>query len=380
MPERLKYLIVTVIAAISVTVSAQNNQVIYYMRLPQNRLMNPAIKPSTRIYIGLPVLTGISAGLDNNFLEIGTLFTSGENISNWPPADFNLEKFASSLNERNSLSVGGNFQLFGLSFMAGKDLNIFLDVIDRVEFNSVIPRSILEMIINGPDSYANKTLDLSDLTFRAQYFREYSMGFSRNFGEKFRAGARVKALFGMASMNFDNRSFLLDINNDLTATIDANASLNISGQSQINLLKDDLSSGGSKSKFFTDFMKVNTSNMGFGIDLGAVYDLNKVFSFSASITDLGYINWKDDLRSYESSDPVTFDVLSLKEVVENSVTMDSLFNRIQNAVVDAFPENPDPAPFKTYLPTTISLGANMNLLKGFSIGALSSSRMMRVPL
>jgi hypothetical protein len=121
-------------------------------------------------------------------------------------------------------------------------------------------------------------------------------------------------------------------------------------------------------------VKTPFSNPGLGIDLGAVYNFNKMFSVSAAITDLGYINWKKDLKSYEANNTFKFQGFSIKDVVDQTVSIDSLIQGIADTVKNSFIENPNPLAFKTNLPATISVGANLNLFSTLTFGVLSQSK------
>ena len=372
---KIKRHIISVLIIIwSVNSYAQNSQVMYYMRIPQNHLMNPAIKPGNKFNIGLPVISGINFGFGNNFLNLDNLFTPGDTISSWPPADFNVDKLAGSLKDNNTIFADANIQLFGLGFMIGQDLNIFFDVTDRVEVKTIFPKEIMKLYISGYDQFLNQTINLSGLNMRAQYFREVGVGFSKDVTGKLRVGAKAKLLFGVASLNFDNRALSLKINNDFSQTITADASLDISGKQRINTLKDDLSSGGKIGQFFRDYLKTPFSNTGLGIDLGAVYTINNMLSVSAAVTDIGYINWKDDLKSYEANTTFGFQGISLEDIVNKIPSVDSLLKAIADTVKNSFLENATPAAYKTFLPTNVTIGANLNLYSVVSLGVLSNTK------
>ena len=49
---------------------AQTGQTVYYMNLPQRMDLNPAFTPGNRIYVELPVISGINLSLGNNFFRL----------------------------------------------------------------------------------------------------------------------------------------------------------------------------------------------------------------------------------------------------------------------------------------------------------------------
>lgn len=378
------FILIVFLAVIYINGSAQNSQVMYYMRIPQNHFNNPAFKPANSFYIGLPVLTNINAGIKNNFLKLTDLFAKSDTISSWPPPNFDLNKLAGTLKENNSISAAANIQLLGLSFMIGQDLNIFIDVIDRIEAQTVFPKDIMKLYITGYDQFLNRTISLSGLNFRAQYFREYGLGFSKNLTEKLRVGAKVKLLSGIASISLDNRVLSLKVNSiNFSQEINADATLDISGKNKMhaifydnNIFKypsDSAKSSANIKGFINDYIFIPLSNTGVGFDFGAVFNVNKMISISASVTDLGFIKWKDNLKSYKANDTFVLRGLTLKDVVEGRISADSLYKNIKSSIVNSFKDT-IPSAFKTYLFTGINVGANLNLLPILSFGVLSNSK------
>ena len=62
-----------------------------------------------------------------------------------------------------------------------------------------------------------------------KYYREFGVGFSRNFTEKLRIGVKGKLLFGIAAATIDNKSLGITVNDDYSHTLDANLTVNMSG-------------------------------------------------------------------------------------------------------------------------------------------------------
>ena len=153
--------------------AAQDSQVLYHMNLPQNHLLNPALRSTSSIYVGIPGLTGFNFSLANNFLDFSDLFTEGASVdeSNIPflSSDFNTAKFLSGLKDRNYLETQAGVQLLGVGFSAGKGNYFFLDVIERVEGNIVFPRDMLSLAFLGNTDFVGQTLDFSSFRTDVQY-------------------------------------------------------------------------------------------------------------------------------------------------------------------------------------------------------------------
>ena len=382
MKGKKKYLLIMLIAAFCLSAASQNGQVLYYMKLPQNHLLNPAIRPSDKFYIGLPVVTGINTEFGNNFFKISDIAPSGTIIDSSFIKKLDPETLANRLKDKNSIATDASIQLLGLGMSFGKDLYVFIDVVDRINSKGVFPRDLLALYMTGSADFIGKTLDLSGLNIKAQYYREYGLGFSKNITKKLRIGAKVKLLSGIASSSLDNRSFAIKVNTDSTLTVTPDSYLNISGKETLNrVFTNNKILGGSDSTatgdfkgFIFDYLKMPLSNFGLGLDIGAVYNLNKYLSFSASVTDIGYISWKHDLKSYYSNKPYNMKGYSIDYLVnhpdfsiENFI--DSLTKVIEGNYRDTVPKT-----FKTYLPMGVSAGVSINPLPFLSLGVLSNTK------
>ncbi|MCX6330731.1 MAG: DUF5723 family protein [Bacteroidia bacterium] len=382
MTGKTKYFLMMLITAVCLDATSQNSQVLYYMKLPQNHLLNPAIRPSDKFYIGLPVITGINTEFGNNFLQVSDILPSGTKINSLFFKTLNLNKLAGKLRDRNTITTDESIQLLGLGLSFGKDLYIFLDVVDKINAKTILPRDLLELYLTEPPDFIGKTFDLSMMNMQTQYYREYGLGFSKNVTKNLRIGAKVKLLSGIASASLDNKSLTMKVNSDFSQAINADTYLNVSGKETLQRIftynhilgHPDSTDNGDLKGFAFDYLKIPVSNVGAALDIGAVYNLGKFFTFSASVTDLGFINWKHDLKSYYSKDTIHLTDLTLKEAVNNpdydiKNFIHALVDTIRRSFKDTIPKS-----FRTYLPTGISAGVSINLLPVISLGVLSNTK------
>ena len=364
------------LAVLLTEASSQTSQVTYFMKIPQNHFLNPAIKPSDRFYVGLPIITGISAGFGNNFLQLSDIFPPGDTIDDAFFQNLNLNKLAGKLKNPNTITADASIQLLGLGLSVGKDLFLFFDVVDKLNVKMVLPSDLMKLYVTGPEQFLGQTIDLSGMNIKGQFFREYGLGFSRNITGNLRIGAKVKLLSGLASLSLDSRSFSLKINADTSQSVTADVSMDVSGKESLQKMKDHFSGSGFNDYLHgaLDYLKTPVSNSGVSFDFGAVYNLGKLFTFSASLTDLGFINWKKDLKSYNANNSFNLPGITLQDVVDTTFSIKDMVNRLVDTVKANFIENPSPQSFKTYLPAGISVGASVNLLNVFSLGILSNTK------
>src|SRR5512133_1550977 len=200
MLKRTCYWMLLLLAAMISDAAGQYSQSLYFMNLPQRNSLNPALKPTSRLYVGLPALSGVAVNLDNNFINMSDLFIDGvisdSTVSFLEPGE-HLDGLMAGLKDKNSVGMQASVQLFGLGFSVGKDLWVTLDLTGRAEGNFVLPGELIKLGIKGNEAYAGQTIDLSSLRADAKYYNEIGVGISKNFTERLRLGVRGKLLFGV---------------------------------------------------------------------------------------------------------------------------------------------------------------------------------------
>lgn len=383
MTRKIKYILILLLGTILADVSAQNSQVLYYMNLPQNHFLNPALRPSNSLYIGLPVLSGINVNINNNFVNFSDVFMKGQpsdSIISFLHPDYNIDKFLAKIKDKNSLEPEVSVQLFGLGFAVGKNNYIFLDINERVEGNVVIPGDLFELALKGNESFIGSKIDLSSLRGDIKYYREVGLGFSKDFTNKLRVGIKGKLLFGIAAASIQNRSLGITVNDNYSHKLDADLTANFSAPLKVYMdadqnvdrvvFDDKRFDNGSGIVSFLSGKK----NIGMGLDMGATYDFSEKLIVSASITDLGFIKWKKDLTNLHAKSQFEFSGLNMLDVVNGTKTIDELGQDMLDSLKNSFKVSDSNVAFTTFLPFGVSLGGSYNLTKSFSLGLLSYSR------
>jgi hypothetical protein len=300
----------------------------------------------------------------------------GDSLISFLHPSYNVDNFIKKLNAINFISPEINIQLLGMGFRAGKDLFVSLDVTERILGNFALPKDLFVLALKGNNDFLGKTIDLSGLDARLQYFHEFGMGISKNIGSKLRIGVRGKLLFGVANASLNNKSLGLTVNNDYSWDFNANMSASISGPVKVYMSKankiDSVVFDQEKIKKPSFF--ANTGNMGLGLDLGAVYQLTGRINISASITDLGFINWKNDVTNLQASSTFKFNGFNITDVANGTKTMDQLAQDMVDSLKNSFTIKNDNQGFRTYLPMGVSVGGSFNLTKSLTLGILSYSR------
>lgn len=376
MTGKTKYILILILAVIIADASAQNSQVLYFMNLPQNHLLNPALRPSNKVYIGLPGMSGINLNINNNFVNFNDVFIKGQpkdSIISFLHPDYNPDKFLAKIKDKNSLEQETTVQLLGVGFSVGNDGYVFLDINERIQGNIVLPGDLFRLALKGNEGFAGKKIDLSSLRGDIKYYHEFGVGFSRNFTDKLRIGIKGKLLFGIAAASIDNKSLGITVNDDYSHTLDANLTVNMSGP--VNVYMNSKHNVDSVVFGATDFFS-GKKNIGLGLDIGATFDLTDRIVLSASVTDLGFIRWKNDVTNLKVYNQFKFSGLNMLDVINGTKTIDEVGKEMLDSLKNAFNVSNTKAPFTTYLPFGISLGGSYNVTKRFSVGLLSYSRII----
>ena len=235
-------------------------------------------------------------------------------------------------------------------------------------------------------------------------YAEVGLGFSRRITEKLTVGARAKVLLGLARAEANIDKF--DVNLDLPkmpADIDIDDIPNMTDDeisslsrnydyndwygkgynynAQANIVTT-IKGGGlvpdeydpNMIGFDLDAGNLGIAGSGFGIDLGASYNVWDNLTVSAAVLDLGFLKWNKkntNVATAKGEDKVTIDS---EEAYNKYIEGDFLSIERFDFKID---ENAD-YKTKTKLSTTILVGAEYALLNNkLSVGALYSTRFVK---
>jgi hypothetical protein len=122
---------------------------------------------------------------------------------------------------------------------------------------------------------------------------------------------------------------------------------------------------------------LNRRNAGFGLDLGATYQLNDKIDLNFSIVDLGFINWKSDVKNYVN-DGSTFEFSGIDIddfILKNNVdtSKNSSLQRVLDSLGEAFNLEEKNEAYRSNLIAQIYIGGSYQLSEKGKAGALIQS-------
>ena len=346
----MKYLYTILVFFIGLNAAwAQQELTLHLMKdVFQSTHTNPAFRARTRGSV--TILSSVHANLRNTGFTYDQLITAsiqeegGKRILSYEEMYNNLK-----LNGKDHMYIGLSFDVFALSLKIGKN-RFSLNATEHVQGRMGYGKGLFQLMAEG--NTPGETISLSDYNVNATQYHELGLGYNRSFLEdKLVVGTRLKLLYGLA--NITTRHF------DAQFTTGTEAELY-----EIRTLADfEIQTSGTSmgdDDFLNNYL-LNTKNNGFGVDLGATYKYDDKLSFSASILNLGAINWKSDVRTYTTQGEFTF-----SGIETDSLFAGEGFNFDQTELMDSLKNEFDiqedsTSTYKSSLPVQSYLTAYYNI-------------------
>lgn len=288
---------------VGVGAKGQTDLTLYNMNfIPQSNRINPSTFPMTRINIGLPVISSVYAHVGNNGFKWGDLFELDSQDSLTLTADNML----SQLNNLNTAFLNFNTDFLSFGFQSGKSYFSF-NATPRVSGRFNYPKDFLNLAWKGnghPDILGNE-LVFDGFGADFMVYTEFGFGYARKINENLSVGGRLKYLHGSRNIYTPNSTLRFTTATDgYDLTASSNWEVFSSGIEQLT-----------DSAYLEDTSPLNVlfpGNHGFGIDLGATWKIDDNWQVSASVLDLGFIKWNQNVQNYSQEDAnFTFSGLEL---------------------------------------------------------------------
>ncbi len=348
--------------------------------------INPAMG-NDNFYIGLPIVGNTQVKLQGNFGYDAVVMDnpyypqrSNKSLATFlhPAIDASsaLSGFSSGANK---LQTDLRINVLSIGFKGFGGYNT-IEVTARAAVDLQLPYELFEMAKN----IGNKSYDMDNISARAQSFAELAFGHSHDINEKLRVGAKAKLLFGLGRADVE----LSDVHADLTdagqwrMTMNANANVSIKGFEYETHTKSYESQAGTYD-YVGDIDVDGYGLSGFGVafDLGADYKINDDWRVSASLIDLGFIRWTNNMQATNRSKEFIFNGFHDTSVHSNAATgtiddqVDSYTDQIYDFI--RVEDEGDQGSRTTGIGATINLAGEYTLpcYRKLSFGLLSSTRL-----
>lgn len=274
---------------------SQNKQILYnFTSVPQSMLSNPGSDVKYNWFVGIPLLSGISANMGSSGFSVYDLFADNG-------VDFNtkLRNVVFSTSRNDKVSLNEQLEIFSGGFKLGdwqSNSYISFGMYQELDVLTYMPKDYAILALDGNKDYIGKVFDMGDLNARGELISVFHLGLHKKVSEKLILGARGKiysSIFNVSSTKNSGYFYTIQGTNSVyDQVISANALVNTSGFT--NYIEN--YSGNAKS----DIMKKTFfgGNLGLGLDLGLTYYLKENLQFTASLIDIGFISHTKEVESY----------------------------------------------------------------------------------
>lgn len=347
----------------------------YYMpRLPQMSFMNPAFQPECNFYLSFPGVSEINLNVGNNSLAFDdVIFESSvsDSLITFLHPQANTGEFLDKLNPSNSFFTEFSTNILGFGFRAGRGYLTF-HIKQRSDFQFGYPRDFATLLLVGNQDMKGQTMDFSNFNLYSNHHLEYSFGYAGKVEDKLGFGIRVKYLNGLANIQSDDFNLTMytsEVGDSLALTSD----INIRGSMPVEVATDSMG-------FVDQVENIEPSvtdifaNPGFALDFGVSYRVMDELEISASINNLGFINYNNYVHNYTVNGDFSFTGMDVSsEFNDDSNSNDPvelLADSLKQQVRFAYGEDQ----FLHFLGPRIFVGGNYSLNDRVDFGLLSRTR------
>jgi hypothetical protein len=355
-------LTLTICLFASFTSLAQQDLTLFnFNDIPQSSYSNPANQFNGKFFLGLPGISSSYYSVSNSgFAYSDFIKKDGDSLR----IDFN--SMIGELEEKNFLSFNTKVDLISFGFKLGERTQIMFNATENINLRFNYSRDLVTFIHKGNLAFQDNRANFDGTGFSANYYREYGVGISHQFGDRLRAGVRLKYLYGIANLDSKKSDLTLSTDpNTYALTSNADVLINTSGS---------LDSISNQNGFISGF-----DNNGFGIDLGMNYELTKKLSINASVIDLGFIDWGSNVTNYTiEKGQYYYEGIQIESFSpQDDTTNTAAFDRVADSLEAAFDLKETNESYTTPLVGRIYIGANYKLNDNLMVGGLIQSEFFK---
>jgi hypothetical protein len=353
----------------SLAVNAQQpSATLYHMSaLPDRAFLNPAFQPEAKLYIGMPGFSQLHVMSGHSGFSYNELFIRSDTGFVIDP-----NQLLSLMPSVSQLGADVFYKPLAFGFRFLKKGYFTFDIGPRYSMQFFYPRDLLGLAWkgNGHEDYLGKRVSFDNMGVEIMLTNEISAGYSYRFKDKVTLGVRARMIQGIANIHMERSTFGLTTDaDDFGLTVDLDYKINMSAP-LVNF--DSLLKG----KFETfnqeaildlglEYLKQNT---GFAWDFGGSWFIRERLLLSASVNNLGYVDWKGNTFSVQSKGTFQFDGFDFAPFVQGDTAADAMFAELLDSLMQVFKVETVQQGYRQILTPTVQFGAGLYLTKDDVVG------------
>lgn len=332
--------------------------------------LNPAFM-GDQGYFSFPLLGNFNLNLSSNVGLANFVYPSkdGNQMVTFLHPDVTADEFNAALNDVNRVNLGVDLSIMSAGFFAFGGYNT-IDFGMHSALGVNVPRDMfLFMKDMGHERYS-----VSNLSAYTRNYFDITIGHSHKVTKDLTVGARLKVLLGAAYAELLMEQMDMEMNNSQWM-INAKGHAAIAAGVKFTTDENNVVDG-------VDDLSLGLNGIGFGVDLGATYDLSNVLTkgliVSASVNDISYMSWKNVAKAGINPEaPYVFDGFEALSVGSEDTESGSALDQIGEELSDFFAfKDMGIAKKNEMLGATLNIGVEykMPFYEKMSVGALFSNR------
>ena len=330
-----------------------------------NNRLNPAMKAERGFFS--TVVGNMSLRTRSNFGISNIFYPRGENeLTTFMSGDVSAEEFLNGMPDNALFGFNFDETLASFGFRAFGGYATF-DLTLHSSLSMSMPKGLFEFAKRGLQKSA---YDIAGINFNMMNDASASLGYSHEVFEGFRVGANLKYLMGLAhaDLTVDKLKVEMDEEHWLVES-HARVQAALFCEAKATLDEDGVVDG-------VEIGALAPTSSGFAVDLGVLYDMNRFvpgLTLSASVLDLGFINWKHMMKGQSTDAKVEFDGFGTVDYDNMETAVEDELERLGDDAAKLLELAYDGTEsVKTRMNTTMYLGAeyNMPFYKPLSVAVL----------
>lgn len=274
-------------------------------------MLNPAFAPE-RGYFAFPALGNLNITVTSNVGLSSFLYpTKNGELTTFMSPDVKASTFLGKLKEVNHIDQNLDLMILSFGFRGFGGYNTFT-LSSRTASSFAFPKDLFTFMKLGQNKERTH-YNFKNLGIEASEIVELGLGHSRQINDNLRAGAKLKVLLGVGNFNARISDMDVTLSNDLWE-VKADGEVNIAAGSGL-VVPTKGETGKAKNPGEEtlidwdniDYDKFGLGGLGFGLDLGATYQLLPDLELSAAVTDLSFMSWTNAYKGKTSKTSWTFE-------------------------------------------------------------------------
>jgi Family of unknown function (DUF5723) len=387
--KRNIYICLGLILGALLQIEAQPSNSLYFMNgVPQANRVNPARQPACGFYIGMPLLSPLSTELSSSSLawkDIIYPHPSEDSLIYFLHPEGDQQAFLKKLKPLNYVISDLGTSIFSMGFRTAAGF-FSLDLTSRVDGNLYYPGDLARLVLNGADE--GETYTMNGMGTNLSVYDEIALGWSGAIGDKLQIGVRGKLLFGVGNLNTTNSQLevntselMWDIESDMEFDVSlpfAEVVYNDEGMIEDVIMDEDIEN---LNPLAIARLAFNKRNLGLGLDLGVDYRPSERWHLSASVLDLGYIRWSDEVHelSYKTSFDYNSQEVNPFDFIDDTgegIKLDSIVSELADTLSGALVFTPGEI-YSRRLHSKLFVGASWYVTPKINFGLLSRTDFLK---